>query len=180
MFEGAEGVFRFIQQLHDLKHVPRTGWVNSGVPNPESVADHSFSVAFLAMVLGTQHPGLDVTRCIKMALVHDLAESVVGDITPFDGVDELDKHQRELKAMESFQALVGDSLDLVGLFQEYEEHATPEARFVKDLDKLEMISQAADYERRHGVDLPSFFETTAGKIETSAAKDIDGMIRGRR
>lgn len=59
---------------------------------PESVADHSYRAAVLAMALP---PGLDRDRCVKMALLHDLAESMVGDITPSCGVTTEEKHGRE-------------------------------------------------------------------------------------
>ncbi|KAJ1984850.1 hypothetical protein H4R34_000389 [Dimargaris verticillata] len=85
-----------------------------------------------------------------MCLVHDLAESLVGDITPFDGVSEVDKHQREEMAMARICALLGDNpaaTEMTELWHEYEACQTPEARLVKDLDKFEMIVQAYEYEQ---------------------------------
>lgn len=71
----------------------RTGWLKAGVPRVESVADHSYRAALLALVL--PESGVDRVRCMKMALVHDLAESIVGDITPSCGVSTDEKHRRE-------------------------------------------------------------------------------------
>lgn len=64
-----------------------------GVDNAETVACHMYRVALMAMVL--RDNGLDVARCVQMALVHDLAEAIVGDITPRCGVSRERKRQLE-------------------------------------------------------------------------------------
>ena len=64
-----------------------------GVPQPESVAGHMYRMAVLGLLAGD---ALDKNRCVKMCLVHDLAESIVGDITPHDNVSKEEKHRREL------------------------------------------------------------------------------------
>ncbi|KAJ1969523.1 hypothetical protein H4R35_006115, partial [Dimargaris xerosporica] len=107
-----------------------------------------YRMSIMSMIV--DDPILDQQRCIKMCLVHDLAESLVGDITPFDGVSEMDKYQREEMAMTRICALLGDSpaaVEMAGLWHEYEACETPEARLVKDLDKFEMIVQAYEYEQ---------------------------------
>ena len=62
----------------------------------------------MAFVAGSL-PGLDGAKCVKMALVHDIAEAVVGDITPHDGVSKADKHAREAAAVEKMQVMLGDA-----------------------------------------------------------------------
>src|SRR5436309_8629270 len=66
-----------------LKEVRRKGWVDRGVPDAESVADHSYRVALLAWALARRR-GLDAERAMLIGLVHDLAEAELGDETPFD------------------------------------------------------------------------------------------------
>ena len=130
-----------------LKTTPRAGWGLRGVAHPESVADHSWRLALLALVLAPRADGpLDRERCVAMALVHDLAESLVGDITPYDGVPPEEKRRREEEAMRRLDALAGGA-GLMELWEEYDAAATPEARFVKELDKLETALQAAEYRR---------------------------------
>jgi putative hydrolase of HD superfamily len=156
--ERAAEVLRFLRLAGRLKETARAGWGLRGVGDPESVADHSFRVGLLALVLsGGSDPPLDRERCVAMALVHDLAESVVGDITPYDGVSADEKHRREREAMERLAAMLGDA-ELLRLWEEYQAAATPEARFVKDLDKLETVLQAAEYEDARGVELAEFRE----------------------
>lgn len=98
-----------------------------------------------------------------MSLVHDLAESIVGDITPYDGVSKEEKQKREEAAMK----VIGETLDkemgelVLGLWREYEEGTSAEAQVVKDLDKYEMLIQAWEYENKYGEDLSEFFESTA-------------------
>ena len=83
----------FLRYVHTLKHTPRTGWVRTGVPEPESIADHMYRTALMALLYAP--PDVDRNRAVAMALCHDLAEAIAGDITPFDGVTPTDKHARE-------------------------------------------------------------------------------------
>ena len=91
--------------MHSVQKQPRTGWVYRGVEKPESIADHMYRVAVLALtVAGTEY---DQSKLVKMAIVHDLAEAIVGDITPVDGVSQEDKHSRELAALREIQTMIG-------------------------------------------------------------------------
>ncbi|KAJ3329564.1 HD domain-containing protein 2 [Gonapodya sp. JEL0774] len=147
------------------------GWVNNKVPNPESISDHMHRMSVMAMVVGDE--SLDRNKCIKMALVHDLGEAIVGDITPHDGVSDTDKHAREQAAFTKFRELLGDtpeSLEMMDLWQEYESGSTEEAKLVKDLDKFEMIVQALEYERAHRLPLDQFFTSTRGKFRHPTVK----------
>lgn len=156
--ERSLGTLRFLRLARRLKETARAGWKLRGIPGPESVADHSFRVSLLALVLGRDaDPPLDRERCVAMALVHDLAECIVGDITPYDGISVEEKHRREREAMGRLSALLGDD-EILRLWAEYQAAETPEARFVKDLDKLETVLQAAEYEEERGVDLTEFRE----------------------
>ena len=77
-------IVELILKAEKLKGVKRTGWVRKGIPEAESVADHSFGVAILALLLSLP-PEIDRDALIKMALLHDLGESVIGDIVCEDG-----------------------------------------------------------------------------------------------
>ena len=111
---------------------------------------------------------LDRIKCMKMALIHDLAEAIVGDITPYCGIDKEEKKRREHKAIIEISSLVpnlsGD--DILKLFNEYESQESPEALWVKDCDRYDMIQQAFEYEKRDEVPMKhqEFFESTKGKF----------------
>ena len=100
--------------------------------------------------------GLNVARCTQMAVVHDMAESLVGDITPQDNVAKQEKSRREETTMEFLtQKMLGNKengmdqsgQDIMDLWSEYEESKTLESKFVHDVDKLELMLQMVEYER---------------------------------
>ncbi len=80
-----------------LKDTPRNGWIRREVENPESVADHSYGLCLLTLILCP--PELDRLKCLEFAVVHDLAESVTGDYTRGDHIEPRQKYDLELKAM---------------------------------------------------------------------------------
>ena len=88
----------FFQKVLMLKTIPRQGWKEKlEINHPESVADHSYTVTAMSMVLSDLE-GLNTEKIIKMALLHDLAESVIGDITPGSMKND-DKITKENHAM---------------------------------------------------------------------------------
>ncbi len=139
-----------LDALVALKSVDRAGWKRVGVTQPESVADHSYGVALLALLYAP--PALDRERLLIMALLHDLAEARVGDLTPYDGVSKAEKHAREAAAMATILAA---RPDLRAVWEEAEAGESPEARFLKRLDKAELGLQARHY-ATHGVDVSEF------------------------
>jgi len=99
---------------------------------------------------------IDVGRCTKMALIHDMAESLVGDITPVDGVAKSEKSRRETETMDYLcKNLLGNVHGGVSgkhmreIWQEYEDAETLESKFVHDVDKMELLLQMIEYERSH-------------------------------
>ena len=132
-----------------LKDVLRQGWVNAGVESPESVAAHSWGMAIIALKICPDD--LNLEHVLKLCLVHDLPEVIVGDLTPFDDVST--KSADERAAMEQIAP------EWVSLFDEYENQTTPEAVFVKSLDKLDMALQAKVYMNRSELDLEQFIES---------------------
>ena len=110
----------------ELKNLPRTGWVRSGVNNPESVAAHSWGMAILALRLAPKE--LDLLKILTMCIVHDLPEVRVGDLTPHD--DTSQKSRLEYDAMSKIAP------EWLGILMDYDSGASAEARFVKQIDKL--------------------------------------------
>lgn len=179
----ARGILAFLDAANGLKHTVRAGWVRTGVQNPESVAEHSWRMALLGF-LAAQDESLDYGRCVRIAIVHDLAEAIVGDITPFCGVDEAEKHRREREALEKMMSMLGAhpaADEIRDAYLEYERASTPEGRLVKDFDKLEMLVQAAEYERAQpGLDLSTFFDVARGKIKSPFVKMLAEEVEERR
>lgn len=180
---SADGLLRFFHLAGRLKDTPRAGWALRGIASPESVAEHSHRVAMLALVLAPRaEEPLDVSRCVALALVHDLAEALVGDITPYDGVDADEKRRREEEAMRHLSELAGDA-GLLALWQEYDAAGSAEARFVKELDKLETVLQAAEYEQGGGAAagaLDEFWENAAARLTSPATRALLDALRRER
>ncbi|KAH0453736.1 hypothetical protein IEQ34_018060 [Dendrobium chrysotoxum] len=103
---SASSAIDFLSLCHRLKTTKRAGWVRKGVQEPESVADHMYRMSVMALI-ADYSPDIDRERCIKMALVHDIAEAIVGDITPSDGVPKDEKSRREREAINHMCNLLG-------------------------------------------------------------------------
>ncbi|CAL4889644.1 unnamed protein product [Urochloa decumbens] len=191
----------FLTLCYRLKTTKRAGWVKRGVQGPESVADHMYRMGVMALV-AADLPGVDRDRCVKMAIVHDIAEAIVGDITPSDNVPKEEKSRMEKEALDHMCELLGGgprgsasrrncyscetknafyrAQEIRELWTEYENNASLEAKVVKDFDKIEMILQALEYEKEQGRDLEEFFQSTAGKFQTDIGKAWAAEIASRR
>lgn len=130
------------------------------IPFPESVAEHSFRVAVLAMFL-TPTLGADVNKSVKMALLHDIGEAETGDIITVRGKKILNnlpaKQEKERNALKTILSLINEK-EYLKLFDEFEENKTKEAQLVKQLCRLVMAIQAYEYEKEHNINLQEFFE----------------------
>jgi len=182
----AQRALNFFGIVGKLKTLKRTGWVDNEVSLPESVADHMYRMSMLNFAL--TDPSLNKDRLIKICLCHDLAEAIAGDITPTErsGVSKEDKRKLEEDALNTIIAdLDNEALgnEIRGLWDEYEERATPEAIVASQLDKFEMIVQADEYEKQHakeGKRLDSFFDYTAGYFTHPEVGAWDALLRANR
>jgi len=142
-----------------LKKLPRMGWLLRGVQSPESVAEHTFRVAFITLFLGDElrkrGMEINVEKALKIAILHDLAEARITDL-PLEAQKYVDKKKAERKAM--VDILGAERVEYFKLFQEYEEEKSPEGRLVKFADKLEMVLQAWEYEKAGSKGLEEFWE----------------------
>jgi putative hydrolases of HD superfamily len=136
----------FFESVIRLKSVKRAGWVSKvGIANAESVSDHTYSMCMMGMILSDIF-GMDTERVTKMILIHDLAESIIGDFMP-DKITREKKRTEERKAMKHILRKVPSVVrsNYEKLWQEYRSNKTPVSRFVHQLDKLEMAIQAVEY-----------------------------------
>ncbi|XP_078052517.1 5'-deoxynucleotidase HDDC2 [Augochlora pura] len=172
----------FMELIGRLKHMKRTGWVIRNVSDPETIAGHMYRMAMLSFLVDNNEQ-LDKIKIMQMTLIHDLAECIVGDITPHCGVDPDEKHRREDEAMETICNLLGDKGPMIlEMFREYEKQESPEAKYVKDLDRLDLIMQAYEYEKRDNVPgvLEEFFVATNGKIRHPFINKMASEIKEKR
>ena len=143
-----------------MKNLPRTGWRLAGIKDCESVADHSFRVVVIALLLGDLIKGVDGDRLLRMAVLHDLPESVVTDL-PLRAVQAMGRDAKRRAEQNAWAGLLpaDQMLDQWrGLWEEFEEGVTLEARLARAADKLEMLLQAYEYERTGFRNLDDFWE----------------------
>jgi len=154
-----------------LKELQRTGWVRAGVEAPESVAAHSWGVAWLVLVLCPRH--IDLERALAMAVLHDLAEVRTGDLTPHCGVPPDQKSTAERRALRGMLGGLPQASQLYGLWAEYEDRGSIEARFVRACDKLDMALQAARYGEQ-GLDLQEFVDSALAELDDPMMRMLAG------
>lgn len=147
-------------RLLSLKLLPRTGWLQRGLTNVESIAEHSFGVATLALLAGDQIHGVDRGRLLAIALLHDLAEALTGDLPASARrlFGAAAKQEAERRAMEELLAGLPHADEYLELWREYAEGRSREARLVKALDRVEMLAQALAYERAGSRMMSEFWE----------------------
>ena len=163
-----------LHTIGKLKLVKRAGWKKHNILLGESVADHSYRVAMMALLLG-KDTQLNMEQLLKLALVHDVAESIVGDITPDDAITTDEKMKKEEHALTQM-----NDTGLLALWKEYEQAQTPEAKFIKQLDNLEMALQAYEYEEQYELHLQEFFDSSEPKITDPALQKIFAEIMVKR
>ncbi|XP_033219437.1 HD domain-containing protein 2 [Belonocnema kinseyi] len=172
----------FMELIGVLKHEKRAGWKLHNVSNPETIAGHMYRMAMLSFLIDSNE-NLDKNKIMQMTLIHDLAECIVGDITPHDNITPEVKHEMEDKAMEQICQLLGDKgPEILEMFREYEQQQSPEAKYVKDLDRLDLLMQAYEYEKRDKTPghLQEFFNAINGKIRHPFLNKIANEINEER
>ncbi|PFH59952.1 hypothetical protein XA68_11661 [Ophiocordyceps unilateralis] len=153
---GSSSPLAFFHMLERLKTTKREGWRRFGILEGESISDHMYRMSMISMLApASLSPRLNLGKCIKMCLIHDMAELLVGDITPKDGVAKPEKHRREASTMDFLtEDLLGGveggvaGEEIRAIWQEYEDSQTLDSKFVHDVDKMELLLQMVEYERR--------------------------------
>jgi 5'-deoxynucleotidase YfbR-like HD superfamily hydrolase len=136
-----DGVLAFLRDAERLKTVTRSGWTSEG--QRESVAEHTWRLCLMAMLLYGAAPDVDLARLLRMCLVHDLGEALGGDVPAPEQQAAAPKAGQERADLLRLTAPLPAPLreEIVELWDEYEAAASPEARLAKGLDKLETILQ---------------------------------------
>jgi putative hydrolase of HD superfamily len=141
-----QNIVKFLEIAGILKRIPRTGWVEVGVYQPESVADHTFRTAIFCMLYADME-SLDSLKLLRMALIHDLPEAIIGDFTPSEKTAETkEKEETEMKQILNLLPLEQRER-YITVWNEYQEGKTREAQAVRQLEKIEMALQAKEYQK---------------------------------
>lgn len=187
--ENTSSPVPFFHLLERLKTTKRAGWRRFGIENCESISDHMYRMSVLTMMAPASLTStLDILKCCRMALIHDMAESLVGDITPVDPVSKEEKSRREATTMDYICTnLLGNfngglnGADVRAIWQEYEDSVTKESLFVHDVDKMELLLQMVEYERTSGCETDlGEFTWVAQKIQCEEVKGWARQIFAER
>jgi len=184
MASKANNYLEFLKLVGKSKRIPRTGWVREKVKNPESIAEHSFRVGVIAMILADDLL-VNKEKLMKMALLHDLGETFTGDIvwTRGDVVDikiRDQKEKEELKNLIKFFNTIDKGEEFIKIFKEMLLADSEEARIFWQIDKLEMAIQAFEYEEEQGESLDEFFKNADLFVMEPLLKSILNKIMKRR
>lgn len=175
-----ESVFDFLHEVEKLKSTLRYTSLRCG--RKESTAEHSWRLALMSFLVAKQL-GLDIDteRAMKIALVHDIAEAVTGDIDAIriaEGeVSREEKNHLELDAMEKLKATLPKELgeDFYSLWEEYDNASSKEAKFIKALDKIETLTQLTESGYKT-YDKPEFIANYADNA-VRAFPELKGMLK---
>ena len=182
-------------ELQALKRLDRTGWTLRGLPNgTESVAAHSFGVGVTAMMLADEIKSrgveVDAERVLRMALLHDWAETRVGDM-PRTATHYFGAEARKLAEGQAFADIVAEAgaaeAEYRKLYDDYEQRQSVEARIVKAADVIDLLVQAYALERAGANSLDEFWEVAVhadfqlpAAAQTVVREVIDELLFERR
>lgn len=172
-------ILDFLNIAANLKTIARQGWIDKlAIKNPESVADHTYSMAIIGMVLSDSQK-YDTQKILKMILLHDLAESIIGDFTP-EQKSKDEKIILENKTMSDIMSHLPENLQkqYLDIWDEYQKNNSKDANFVHQIDKLEMALQAKIYsEKKYPVqELSLFFDSAKNEITDSNILNIFNQL----
>ena len=168
-------ILDFFKTAVNLKNIARQGWIDKlSIENPESVADHSYSMAIMGMVISDLEK-YDSEKMLKMILLHDLAESKIGDYTP-NQISKENKTKIENNAYDEIINMLPDAIKLQygEIWEEYQKQESPESKIVYQIDKLEMVLQAKMYQKKGAPTeaVVSFFKSAESEIIHPKLKEI--------
>ena len=160
-------ILDFFKNALNLKNISRQGWIDKlSMKYPESVADHSYSMAMMAMVISDLE-NYDSEKILKMVLLHDLAESKIGDFTP----DQISNDKKQKIENNAFNQIIGQlpnpiKVEYDEIWKEYQDKISPESQIVHQIDRLEMALQAKMYQKSGSSkeDIAIFLETAKSDI----------------
>ena len=165
-------IAKFLYEMGQLKRVKRLGWWIAGVKDPESVAEHSFRTAVIALILA-QLEGADREKAVSMSLFHDTAEARTNDahriVRRYVDWERVDR-----KAVGDQSKRLPDSLakQFISLFSEFEQAVSLEAKVARDADLLECLVQAREYQALGYQDVGDWILNAQAALKTESAKKI--------
>jgi len=171
----ASDILDFLLIAGRLKNIPRTGWIISGITNPETVASHSFRVALISMLLSDSFNNIDKEKVLRIALIHDLNESIIGDI-PLGAKNNIQIDEKKIFS-EDIPIPVEIKKRTLSDFSEFENRTSIEGMIVRAADKIDLLLQAYEYEKDRGIRLDSFWKNSQNRVDFKIHKAVGKIIK---
>jgi len=178
-----ERTFHLLLDALKLKHVPRTGWKRAGAPG-ESVAEHTFGTAIIALALAKMEglPLQDESELLKRALLHDLHEVKIGDLTPEEKKairpDEKGAEQEMMEGthLEGELPSLHSDRDVIGTLS-----ASPGqiALLCNDADRLDMLFRAIENANAGNAKMGEFISSALQQIKSESGKRLAKLALAR-
>lgn len=169
------GTASFLFEMGHLKNVPRSGWLLLGIPQPESIAEHSFRVGMAAIILAALDGSVDLGRTAALALMHDAHETRIGDIPSVGRAYVTTAIPEAVTAHQTSAMPDSAAKALQALNAEYEANETPEARLAHDADKIETLLQAKEYQAKGHATEP-WCDTSVAALRTGVGQQLAQAI----
>lgn len=172
------GITNFLLEAGALKRLPRMGWLDAGIANPETIAEHSMRTAMIAWVM-CETEKADSARTVKMALLHDIHETRSGDNTPVTKMYLTNHREAEARAIVDISRNLPERAgnEYRSLMVEFLQSRTIEAKVARDADKLEQLLQAKEYS---DIGYKTVEEWKDVKFFTKSAKQLAKKIKKSR
>jgi putative hydrolase of HD superfamily len=167
-----KNTLNFLAEAGMLKRIKRSGWWVVGIPNDESVAEHSFRCAVIGYLLAGME-GVDMAKVLKMTLFNDLHEARITDLHKM-AHKYIDVRDAEKKAFAGQIEKLDEKLkeDLESMRKEHDEQETPESLVARDADILECLIQAKEYVDLGFTNAEKFFKQAPDHLKTESAKRL--------
>ncbi len=176
----------FLHKYGRLKRIPRTGWLLHGVSysDVESVGDHTLRTTLIAMIFGrllkTNNKKVNIVKILEMALLHDLAETMILDFDKKISSQVGEEFKNKFETIAEKMILQDLPVELrkryFHILKDFHMQNSVEARIVKSADKLEMVLQALEYKSQYSNEILNDFYTDIHDIEDFSDSDIKKLI----
>lgn len=171
----ANDTLEVLYQMLKLKNLFRQGWLKRDVPERvgESVADHTFGVVITAWIIAKELKlEIDMEKLLKMSIIHEAGEVYAGDITPVDGISLEEKYELELAGVNKIFADYSNGAEFIELWKEFELAESPEAKFLKQIDKFEMGLQASIYKKHDYGVIEEFLHSADRAVKDDKLREL--------
>ncbi len=167
--DDINATMRYLYEVGQLKLSKRTGWWQAGIPDPESIAEHSFRTAIIGYTLAVME-NADPLRTAAMCLFHDVTEARIGDIPNVARPYVSHEPELQIAADQLYGLPPALRASILATIEEFESQHSEEALLAKDADRLECVIQAREYQQQGFKNTGPWMESNKAKLRSKSAR----------